>query len=219
MQGLRRAGRLLATLSLALAIPALAQEFKEGEHYTLIAPPVNVGASDEVVVTEFFWYGCGHCYNFEAMLQAWESQLPEGVIFEPSPAMWGGPMELHAKAYFVAKALGALDQVHEKIFEAMHVKRKRLGNKGEIRELFVENGVDGEAFDKAFDSFGINSQVRQADARARGARVTGTPSMMVNGKYMIESSKAGGQAGMLKVADFLIQQELAAAEAEQVAAN
>lgn len=204
---------------LAVAAPLSAQQYQEGEHYELITPPIKVGASDEVIVTEFFWYGCGHCYNFEDMLQAWGNQLPQDVSLDPSPAMWNGPMQLHAKAYFVAKALGVLDTMHEQIFQAMHIKRQRLGSQAAIRELFVENGVNAADFDKAFESFGISSQVRQADARARSARITGTPSMMVNGKYRIEARTAGSQAEMLKVADFLIQKELDDIENENKVAS
>lgn len=187
------------------------QTYEEGTHYDVIAPAVRVGASDEVVVTEFFWYGCGHCYTFEPLLETWQKTLPEGVRLQGSPAMWNGAMQLHAKAFYVAEALGVMDTLHAAIFKAMHVQRLRLGTPSAVRELFVANGVSGEDFDKAFDSFGINSQVRQADARARSAKITGTPSLMVNGKYLISASKAGSQANMLKVADFLIQKELASA--------
>lgn len=202
---------VVAFALLGLSGFANAQTYEEGTHYDVIKPAVRVGASDEVVVTEFFWYGCGHCYTFEPLLEVWQKTLPEGVTLQGSPAMWNGAMQLHAKAYYVAEALGVMDTLHPAIFNAMHVQRLRLGTPGSVRELFVANGVSGEDFDKAFDSFGINSQVRQADARARSAKITGTPSLMVNGKYLISASKAGSQANMLKVADFLIQKELASA--------
>ena len=32
----------------------------EGQHYQTLNPPVAVGRGTDVVVTEFFWYGCGH---------------------------------------------------------------------------------------------------------------------------------------------------------------
>ena len=57
----------------------------------------------------------------------------------------------------------------------------------------------------------VNSQVSQGVAAAKGARVTGTPSLMVNGKYLISAGKAGDQASMLKVAEYLIEQERASA--------
>lgn len=201
---------VFAFAALVVSAPGFAAEYEEGTHYDVINPAVRVGASDEVVVTEFFWYGCGHCYTFEPMLEAWKKTLPEGSRLQPSPAMWNGPMQLHAKAFYVAEALGVLDSLHPVIFKAMHVERNRLANEDALRELFVANGVDGAEFDKAFNSFGINSQVRQADARARSAKVSGTPSIMVNGKYMITARQAGGQSGMLEVANYLIEKELAA---------
>lgn len=203
---------LLAVAAFGLSLGAAAEDWKEGEHYTVINPTIRVGASDEVVVTEFFWYGCGHCYTFEPMLETWAKTLPEGAKLKPSPAIWNGAMKLHAKAFYAAETLGVLDTMHSVIFKAMHVDRNRLGSEGALRELFVANGVDGAAFDKAIDSFGVNSQVNQADARARSAKISGTPSIMVNGKYLISTKEAGSQADMLKVAEFLVQKELAARE-------
>jgi len=93
----------------------------------------------------------------------------------------------------------------------MNVDGKRLTSEAEIQELFVANGVEAEAFAKAFKSFGVSSQVNQASARARAAQITGTPAIMVNGKYHVSTRKAGSQADMLKIADYLIAKEQAAA--------
>ena len=93
----------------------------------------------------------------------------------------------------------------------MNVDRRRLASESEIAALFTANGVSEEDFTKAYNSFGVSSQVRQASARAKAAQITGTPEMMVNGKYRISTRKAGGQANMLKIADFLIAKERAAA--------
>ncbi len=186
------------------------ERWVEGEHYQTLNPPVAVGHGNDVVVTEFFWYGCGHCYTFEPMLTAWGKQLPEGAVVKPSPAVWNEPMRMHAKAYFVAKVLEVEATMHPVIFDAMHVQRKRLTSRLELRDLFEVNGVDPARFDKAFESFGVDSQVRQADARARSAKISGTPSLMVAGKYLIETRSAGSQTNMLEIARFLIDKELAA---------
>jgi thiol:disulfide interchange protein DsbA len=119
-------------------------------------------------------------------------------------------MELHARAFYTAQALGVLDKVHGSMFAAMNVERKRLGSPDEIAELFVAQGVSRADFDKAFKSFGVDSLVKQANARARGARITGTPELMVAGKYRINTRKAGSQAEMLKIAEFLVEKERAA---------
>ena len=92
----------------------------------------------------------------------------------------------------------------------MNVDGKRLGSEDEIAALFTANGVPREDFDKAFNSFGVSSLVRQAGSRARSAKITGTPALMVNGKYHVSTRKAGSQADMLKIADYLIEKERAA---------
>jgi thiol:disulfide interchange protein DsbA len=195
---------------IALSVPAQAQDYVEGEHYELISPQVR-GATGKIEVTEFFWYGCGHCYNFEPIITQWKKSLADDVVVIGSPAMWNAPMEIHAQAFYTAEVLGVLDQVHMPLFQALNIDRKPLGSEDEIGDLFEANGVPREDFDKAFKSFGVSSQVRQANARARTARISGTPELMVAGKYRISTRGAGSQANMLKVADYLIQKERAAA--------
>ena len=211
---------LLLSLSLLVLAPLLAhaqtagETYVAGESYDLITPPVRTANPDKIEVVEFFWYGCGHCYDFEPLIGAWKKTLPADVEFRGSPAMWNELMELHARAFYTAEVLGVLDNMNQVIFQAMNVDGKRLASEADIQKLFVANGVDAEDFAKAFKSFGVSSQVNQASARARAAKITGTPALMVNGKYHISGRKAGSQADMLKLADFLIAKERAAAASQ-----
>ncbi|MCB1689400.1 MAG: thiol:disulfide interchange protein DsbA/DsbL [Halioglobus sp.] len=188
-----------------------AKTYVAGTDYDVISPPVRAVDQDKIEVAEFFWYGCSHCYAFEPMLEQWKKTLPADVSFRGVPAVWQDKMELHARAYYTAEALGVLDTMQMVIFQAMNVDRKQLSSQAEIAALFVANGVSEEDFNKAFNSFGVKSQVSQAVATGKAAKLEGTPALMVNGKYYISSRKAGSQANMLKVADFLIAQERAAA--------
>ncbi|QFU74195.1 thiol:disulfide interchange protein DsbA/DsbL [Halioglobus maricola] len=187
------------------------ETWEAGKHYTLIQPAIRTANPDKIEVAEFFWYGCGHCYTFEPVIGQWKKTIADDVAFRAIPAQWGGAMELHAKAFYTAEALGVAETMHPVIFQAMNVDRKRLGSEEEIAELFVANGVAEEDFLKAYSSFGVSSQARQANSTARGAKVSGTPSVMVNGKYMISARTAGSNANMLKVADYLVEKERAAA--------
>lgn len=195
-----------------ITVPSLAaaEEYAAGTHYDVISPALRTGDPDSIEVVEFFWYGCGHCYTFEPLVSNWKKSLAEDVKFRGSPAVWNKPMELHARAFFAADALGVLDEMHLPLFQAMHVDRRRLSSESEIAELFASHGVSEDKFSKAFNSFGVGSQVNQANAMARSARITGTPEMMVAGKYRISTKKAGSQANMLKIADYLIEKERAA---------
>jgi thiol:disulfide interchange protein DsbA len=210
--------RLQALLVALLVLPLLAasagaQDWQEGEHYDVISPAIRTTSDDKIEVTEFFWYGCGHCYNFEPQLTQWKKSLGDDVVVVGSPAMWNGLMEVHAKAFYAAEALGVLDKVHMPLFQALNVDRRRLASEDEIADLFAANGVDRDEFRNAFNSFGVGSQVRQANARARAAKISGTPEMMVAGKYRISTRKAGSQADMLKLASYLIEKEREAREA------
>ena len=201
---------LMALVALPLmALSALAEEWVEGEHYDVITPALR-GKSDKIEVTEFFWYGCTHCYSFEPQIAQWKKSLDDDVVVVGSPAIWNALMEVHAKAFYAAQVLGVLDKVHMPLFQAINVDRRRLDSEDELAALFAASGVARENFQKAFNSFGVGSQVRQADSRARAARITGTPEMMVAGKYRISTRKAGSQANMLKLATFLIEKERAA---------
>ena len=208
--------RFLLSLSLVLFTPlaAIAQDeatnFVVGTHFDLITPAVRTANPAKIEVVEFFWYGCGHCYNFEPLISQWKKTLGDDVDFHPSPAVWNKAMELHAKSYYVAEVLGVVDTMHLILFQAMNVDKKRLSSEAEVEALFTANGVSAEDFKKAVASFGVSSQAKQAASRAQSAKITGTPEMMVNGKYRVSTRKAGSQAKMLEVVNFLIEKERAA---------
>jgi len=150
----------------------VATNYVEGTHYEVLPQQVATTDPGTIEVTEVFWYGCGHCFDFEPMLESWAEALPDGVVLVRSPAIWDqqGIMERHARIYYTAKALGVLDQLHIATFEAMNLHGNELQTEDAIAKLFEENGVSREDFDKTFNSFGVTSAVKQAQARLRGYR-------------------------------------------------
>lgn len=178
--------------------------------FVVLATPVRKIVKDKIEVTEVFWYGCGHCYSFEPLLKAWKKNLPSDVTLVKNPAIWNANMEPHARIYYAAVALGVEEAVSAKTFEALNTKRQRLVDEGEIADLFVSSGVSKEDFTKAYNSFGVKSQAQQANARARAYEVSGTPEIVVEGKYRVSGRLAGSQENMLKTVNYLIEKERAA---------
>ena len=117
---------------------------------------------------------------------------------------WAGKPLLHIGPQ---RDLGLFDGLDVRLVAAEAAEAR---SQAEIAALFTAHGVAEADFIKAFNSFGVSSQVRQAGATSKAAQITGTPALMVNGKYHVSGSKAGGQANMLKVVDFLIEKERAA---------
>lgn len=198
----------------AQAQPAAAPEFKEGVHYIKLADPVRPRDPKKIEVVEVFQYGCPHCYHFEPLVSAWKKTLPGDVDFSPLPVVWNAPGQLHAQAFYAAQALGVLNKIHAAMFEAYHEKNNPLDSKERIEQLFVANGVKPEDFAKAFDSFGVTSQVNQAKARTLSYKIEGTPELIVAGKYRVDGRLLGkglpereSHQKMIEVANFLIAKE------------
>lgn len=213
----------IAALILGLALPLFASAetettaptkvYEEGKHYTIIAGAKKPTNNQKVKITEVFWYGCGHCFNFEALVHPWTKSLPSYVEFTQSPAMWkqrrpGVPQDMmwtHAKLYYAAKAVQGLDKLHMAFFKAMHTDRKQLLNDAEIAAIVDKAGFDGKNFVGVMNSFAVGGQVKQADDRQRQYKISGTPEVVVADYYHISASKAGSQAEMLKVASYLAE--------------
>ena len=198
---------ILTALVLLMGVVGVAkaqEAYVPGVHYQVLEKPVATSDPDKIEVVEAFWYGCGHCYRFEPVLQQWKKTLAEDVNFVQMPAVWNQPMSLHAKAFYTAEALGKLDEMHQALFNAMNIERKRFSSEGEIAEFFAQFGVSEEDFLKKFRSFQVDSKVRESQAKARGYGLQGTPEVFVDGKYRVSTSMAGSQENMLTVAAFLV---------------
>jgi len=186
-----------------------AEKYVAGTHYELLDKPKKIAADDKIEVMEVFWYGCSHCYKFEPFVKTWKQTIASDVEFLRTPAMWDkqGIMKTHASVYYAAEALGVLDKVHDDLFELI-VNQQRTTDVERFAKLFDAAGADGEAFKKAYASFGIKGKVSQADKRTKGNYQTrGTPEMIVNGKYRVTTKHAGSQENILDVVDFLISKE------------
>lgn len=193
-----------------LLIGSLAQaaDYQAGVHYDVLDEPVPVMADGKVHVEEAFWYGCPHCFHLEDVLEPWIAKLPTDVGFTRVPAMFGRAWVQHAKLYYTAEVLGILDKVHEPIFRAIHLEKQRLLSDDDQRDFLVEHGgITEKAFDKVYDSFAVTSRLKQGNKRIGSFKITGVPALIINGKYIVSASTAGGQDKITAVVDYLIEKE------------
>lgn len=198
---------LLPWMVMAEDVSVAGDKYQAGKEYQVLAIPVRTANPEKIEVNEVFWYGCSHCFEFESIIEPWSKTLASDVDFERTPAIWQEKMEVHARAYYAAKQLKVLDAMHSVIFNTMHVEKHPLENEDQLASLFAAHGIEDAAFRKAFNSFSVQSQSRQGDSRVRSYGVTGTPEIIVNGKYRVSSRDAGSQQAMLDVASFLIEKE------------
>ena len=194
------AAAVAAGLSLAGASPAFAQ----AQGYELIEPAQNTAAADQVEVLEYFWLGCPHCYAFEPYIEDWKADMPSGVALVREAPPLNPSWEQHSRAFYAARALGKEDEFVAAAFEAIHKDGKRLRKPDEIAEVAAEVGLDADKFIKTMTSFTVETALRRSVKLARGAGLTGVPTVVINGKYRTGAGLAGGNAGMIDVIDRMV---------------
>lgn len=200
--------RILVVLLMGLApLMARAEKFEDGIHYLDIPFSQSLVKQNggKVEVREFFWYGCGHCYSFEPVLADWLKNKPAHVLFVRTPAFLPKRGD-HAKAYYAFEAMGAVDKLHKSFFDELHARHNRLENQDSIAGFVKKQGADVEAFNKAFKSFGVDSQVRQAQQLATSYGVSSVPTVVVDGRYVVTPTLAQGSfPKMLQIINFLVE--------------
>lgn len=179
----------------------------DGRDYVRLSQRQPTQDPKKIEVVEFFWYGCPHCYAFEPMLEAWVKKLPPDVNFRRMPVAFREvPFVLHQKLYFALEAMGLVDQLHRKVFAAMHVERNPLNTPEAIGDWVAKNGVDKDKFLEAMNSFGVQGKAKQAAALSAGYKIDGTPALGIDGRYYTSGSLTGSNERALQVTEYLMAQ-------------
>lgn len=198
---------LVPLLLLPLFSAVQAAEFELGVHYAELTVPIRVADVEKIEVTEYFSYGCPHCYQFEPLISAWKTGLEADIAFNRTPAIWNRDYQIYAQTYYTIEALGVTENVHGALFDAIQRQQKRLNDPKDMALYLADYDVDPIEFARIYKSFGVRASLQQAEARGRAYRAGGVPTIIVNGKYRVEGSMAGGSAEMLEVVDYLIEKE------------
>jgi thiol:disulfide interchange protein DsbA len=220
-------GRLVALLALAataLPLVASAQTWTEGKNYFTIVPSLHTSVpAGKVEVTEVFSYGCPHCSEFRPVMKQLKASLPPNAVITFIPASFN-PAEdwpMLQRAYVTAEALGVADRAHDGIFDA-------IWKSGELAVLDLQtnriksplpsiqdaakvyNKLTGVAVDRfvaVSQSFAVEVKMKADDAYVLHGQVDSTPTLVVNGKYRLNTESAGGANQVLQLVKFLVDKE------------
>ena len=183
------------------------ERFKAGVHYELLDNPTKVRDPSKIEVTEVFWFGCNHCYALEPYIARWKRDMPLDVTFIKSPATWNDMLKTHARIYYTAKALGIEQQFVPAAFNTIQNEGRMLTGNTELEYYFRGFDVEKDRYKAVSTSFGVRNAVDQADKKMKDWKVTGVPSLVVNGKYKVSASRSVRTDELFDVVDFLIEKE------------
>jgi protein dithiol oxidoreductase (disulfide-forming) len=209
---------LVVVLFLAVSPAQAVNPFDE--MYQYIPTPEKLLDDDIIEVTELFLYSCPHCYRIHPVVTAWQKSVASQTDVELvlMPAVFSENNITPAKAFYAAHDLGRSD-LHEAMLQAIHRDNKRINTQAEIKAFFIENGVDEADFNRSYNSFAVDNSVRTANFFTANYRINGVPAIVVNGKYLILSSKVSGFQEMFAVVDYLVEKERALIAAKKAPAE
>ena len=205
------AASLAASALGACALPTLAQAqakaFQSGTDYlTLDKPAPTEAPAGQIEVVEFFWYNCPHCNAFEPMFDAWSKKLPKDVMVRRAPVAFRADFEPQQRLYYVLESLGKVEELHKKVFIAIHVDRQPLTTAAQITAWVEKQGIPKAKFTELYNSFSISTKARKATQLQDAYALDGVPALGISGRYFTSGTQAKTLERSLQVADYLIGQ-------------
>lgn len=198
------AGLGLGLSALASPLTASAQAAIKESDYVRLSQPLAT-EKGKIEVLEFFWYGCPHCFSFEPALDAWQKKLPADVAFRRVPVAFRQNFAIHQRLYYAIEAMGKVEELHRKVFQAIHGERNPLDKEADILAFIEKNGVDKAKFLEVFNSFTVSTKAKQASRLVDAYKIDGVPALGIHGRYFTSGQLAGSPERALVVADALIE--------------
>lgn len=180
---------------------------KAGKDYVKLEKAVASEAPEgKVEVIEFFWYSCGHCNEFEPVFANWlKSGATKNVAARRVPVAFNASFMPQQKLYYALEGMGKVDELHARVFRAIHVERQKLATDAAVMEWMAKQpGVDQAKFKEIYNSFTVSNQVRRATQLQEAYGVEGVPSMGVAGRYYTDGTHAGSMPAVLNVVNYLV---------------
>lgn len=169
-------------------------------------------AAGKVEVAEVFGYTCPHCAQFQPLIDSWKGKQPADVNVISVPAAFGGYWVTYARAFFAAETLGVLEKSHDAMFNALHVARSLnlQSTPEDIGKFYAQYGVDPKTFASTMKGFAVETKLNRAKQFAVRSKIEGTPSIVVNGKYLVSVDQRGPEH-MFNTIEHLVARERASA--------
>jgi protein dithiol oxidoreductase (disulfide-forming) len=169
-----------------------------GKDYKLMNPPQPTTSGKKIEVLEFFSYGCIHCYHLHPYMEAWEKRAAKDVELQYVPVIFNESAEPMARAFYALDAMGLRKKMHDALFKAMFDQHADFSDEKSITEFVAQKGVDRAKFAAAYNSFSLQSRIARSNQLTQSYRIMGTPTVVVDGKYVITGLQPDATVNVLE---------------------
>ncbi len=172
-----------------MSLPAVAQDKRDFDYREIPQQPIESG--DKIEVIDFFFYGCQYCNELLPRLERWrKNSKPNDVVLRHYPVVRHDSWVPLAKTYFTLEAMGEVDRLHTAVFRSYHVEDLYMSQEKVISEWAAKNGLDHEKFMAIYRSDETRKKVERARKLTVDYDIQGTPSLVVDGKYLTDGSSS-----------------------------
>lgn len=214
---------VLAALSLslvAISSNATPDNPQNGVDYRTLDKAQQTDSGKKVEVLEFFGYFCPHCNSLEPALADWVKKQGDRIVLKRVPVIFRDTMLPQQKLYYTLEAMGRIDDLHPKVFQAIHVQRQSLTTDAAIVDFMVKQGIDKQKFLDVYNSFAVQTKVQRAAQLQNAYQVDGVPLLAVDGRFLTSPAIVGASMGnrpepVLHAATFQVLDWLIAQSAKQ----
>ncbi len=172
-------------------------------NYTIIDPsklPKDFTVpAHQILVYDFFSYGCPHCYHLSPSLQQWQIQNADKIIsekksnakkiskrkntpyiiFQSVPVTFDPGWDTLSKAYHIADLLGVEKTLHNQIFDITQNPLLGLNSDAQLRSFFLNQGVSATDYDRVAKSDELSKAIQNDQALMKTFNIMEIPVVVV----------------------------------------
>ena len=176
--------KLFMIVVMLCASQAFAQQ-EAGSNYKTLNPPLPIHSGKKIEVLAFFSYNCEYSFKLNPLMTSFQETLPKDAELTYVPVVINAHEENLARTFYALESLGLVEQMHEDLFNVWHIDNIPLMDEADSTDFVTKRGVNRKEFSNAYNSPSVLSKVAQAKQMALSYKIPGTPTLVVDGKYLV----------------------------------
>lgn len=189
---------------------------KDRRGYALLDPPISATAgngkadSSKVEVSFLFAYACPPCYDVEELISPWAAKNSAIVNYSKELPPLNASWERDARLFYSLKQIQRPERFIDQVYAKAKSDRSWLRSNISMVETIasMDSSIDeGELLD-TMHSNEVDAKLQRSRMFAEKANITVIPSIIINGKYVLDPATTGGFNNIIRVVDGLVKYEI-----------